>query len=138
MSNFQGTARSNYFRVKDEALFRTYINSLPSLKVITDKVGEETLFGFLSNCPDSGTFPSSVYDEEIGDEAEVDLVAGVAAHLLPGEVCVLMEAGSEKARYISGWAEAFDHTGEVVTVSLNDIYRLAKAKFNVDPRTATF
>lgn len=138
MANFYGTARSNYFRVKDGALFRAYILPMQSLNLITQKVKGETLFGIISTCDDTGTFPSSLYNEETGEDTEIDLIAGIAAHLCPGEVCVLMEAGAEKLRYISGWAQAFDHTGEVVTVSLSDIYKLAKAKFNVEPTAAEY
>ena len=37
-----------------------------------------------------------------------------------------MEAGHEKLRYISGYAEAINAKGERRTVSLSDIYGLAR------------
>jgi len=77
-------------------------------------------------------------DTEYGDQPHMyndddDLVYvmdGVAEHLVEGEVLVYMEAGHEKARYVTGWAEAIDHTGEVVCVSIDDIYVAAQAQFS--------
>ena len=37
-----------------------------------------------------------------------------------------MEAGSEKLRYIVGYAEAINSRGERASIGLNDIYKLAE------------
>jgi len=144
MSNFNGTARSNYFRVKDVEAFKEAMEALPAINV-WEKDG---LFAIYSEDPDTGTWPSWMIrddpdpDEEgafIQDEYEIDMPTEIAPHLADGEVCVLMEAGAEKLRYISGWAVAFDNTDRpVVRVSLNAIYAKAKEAFGVEPTDASY
>lgn len=135
MSNFNGTARSNYFRVKDAESFKEAMGALPDIDV-WEKDGK---FAISSDDPDTGTWPTSGYNYETDEEVEYDMPTEVAPHLADGEVCVLMEAGSEKLRYISGWAVAFDNTERpVVRVSLNDIYAKAKEAFGVEPTDASY
>lgn len=57
------------------------------------------------------------------DEDYIGLLEIVHLALEPGEILVWIEAGAEKARYITGMATAISHTGEVLKrISLNDIY----------------
>ena len=135
MANFNGTARSNYFKVKDEDAFDEWVNRMPNLVHIESN----GLHGVYSDDPDTGCFPTNGYDEETDEDVEYGIGAGIKEHLADGEVCVLMEAGAEKVRYISGWAVAFDNTDKPSTrVSLNDIYDLAKAAFGVTPTDCSY
>jgi len=134
MANFYGTARTNYFKVKDAEAFKAWVEDLPSV-VLIEKDG---LFGFYSDCPDSGTFPSSRWDDEKEDFVEIDLTAELAEFLTDDTIAVLMEAGAEKKRYISAWAQAVNHKGEVETISLFDIYGMAEERFGIKPTPAEY
>jgi hypothetical protein len=135
MANFHGTARTNYFRVKDIEVFKKEIKGIPSLRLIEDNEGR---VGFVSECPDSGTFPSYAWNEETDEAVDIDLCGMVADHLAEGEVAVLIEAGAEKLRYISGWATAVNHQGKTVTIRLSDIYNAAEKIFGVRPTLAEY
>ncbi len=50
----------------------------------------------------------------------------LAAYLKDDEVAVLMEVGSEKLRYLCGFATAVNSKGETVSISLEHIYELAR------------
>ena len=138
MSNFNGTARSNYFRVKDEGAFEAAMAALPDIKVWTKESDGALRYAVSSDNGDTGCWPSCKYDE-VGEDEEIDMPDEIKPHLMDGEVCVLMEAGAEKLRYVSGWAVAFDNTDrEVVGVSLNDIYGKAVAAFGAIPTDASY
>lgn len=130
MANYYATARSNYFRVKDKTAFREWADNIPGLGVWDDR--EDGRVGVYDG-GDSGGWPSQRYNEETEDYEDLDLAYELSEHLAEGEVAVLMEAGAEKMRYVCGYAIAVNHKGERITVSLNDIYDLAKAKFGVEP-----
>jgi hypothetical protein len=127
MANWGGMSRSNYFRVKDEAAFRAWAEDL-ELVVVADAQGR---LGFYSNADDGG-FPSWRYKEDQEEEQAVDLVAELGEHLEDTEVAVLMSAGHEKARYVSGYAVALNSEGKHVSFSLFDIYEKAAEIFRVD------
>ena len=140
MSNFNGTARSNYFRVKDAESFKQAMGALPDIRVWS-RAGPEGAenFAIASDNPDTGTWPTYGYNDETDEEIEYDMPTEIAPHLADGEVCILMAAGAEKLRYIGGWAVAFDNTDRpVVRVSLNDIYDMAKVAFGVEPTDASY
>lgn len=63
--------------------------------------------------------------DETNEEIELDLPAVVAEHLVDGDVAVLMECGSEKLRYLTGYATAVNAAGETKQITLDDIYELA-------------
>ncbi len=134
MANYYATARTNYFRVKNNEAFAEWLESLPSIEMLKD--GDR--FGFYSDCPDSGDFPSSRWDENANDYVDVDLTTELAHHLAEGEVAILMEVGAEKLRYLNGWATAVNHLGQTVTVDLTDIYQLAETTFGIKPTTAEY
>ncbi len=134
MANFYGTARSNYFQVKDAEAFKTWAARL-DLEVITNDDG---LFGLIATNTDDGCFPSVYAPEDVDEDYPLEIADELAKHLADGEVCVLMEAGAEKHRYISGWAMAFDNTGKQVEVRLGDIYEKAHEAFGVDTTLASY
>ncbi len=134
MANWYGTARSNYFKVKDADAFKAWVDSLSDC-VLIERNG---LYGFYSECPDSGGFPSQRYDDETEDYVDIDMVGELSAHLVEGEVAILMEAGAEKVRYISGWSLAVAWDARTLGVNLADIYEKVKAEFGVAPTDATY
>jgi hypothetical protein len=106
MANYYATARSNYFKVKDLEAFKNWCRSLEIEPIDGDPDDDKTgLVAMISATPDGDGWPGcrvNENDEVVG----IDLAAEFAAHLEDGWVAVLMEAGSEKSRYVAGWALA--------------------------------
>lgn len=126
MADWYGTARSNYFRVKDEAAFRETFGKV-EVEIVTDTQGR---FGLLAR-DEYGGWPSYTFEDDLaaGDDDEpqdFDIVATLSEHLATGEVAVLMEVGNEKMRYVTGRAIAVNGRNETAIVDLNDIYDLAR------------
>jgi hypothetical protein len=138
MANWYGTARSNYFAVKDEAAFRAWAGKR-GLQVWEEKEekpaeGKEPrkLFGVAPDgfANDSGGWPSVDFEAD-DDHAEIDLVAELAELIQDDQIVVLEQVGSEKLRYINGHATAFNSAGKRIDVDLDDIYRIAAKRFKV-------
>jgi hypothetical protein len=125
MANWYGTARSNYFRVKDSDAFLKWADSRGLGVFTNEEIGD--MFAIHGGASDDGSWPS--YDMEA--DTEIDLVAELAQHLRKGQIAVLMEVGAEKLRYLTGVAIAVNHKGRVVEVTLGDIYRKAERTFHV-------
>lgn len=134
MANFYGTARSNYFQVKDADAFEAWAAGL-DVTVMTNVDGK---FGIFAANTDDGCFPSVYAPEDVDEDYPLGIAEELAKHLADGEVCVLMEAGAEKHRYITAWAVAFDNTGKQVSVHLSDIYEKAHEAFGVDTTDASY
>ncbi len=138
MANYYGSARTNYFKVKDMEAFDTALENVPDITVVrenippynTDGIVPEGFeyggVGILVSDGDCGGFPSFTYDDETGEDSELDLGELIAEHLADGEVAILMECGAEKLRYVVGWAEAINNKGERKFIQLGDIYDLAE------------
>lgn len=152
MADFYGTSRSNYFRVKDEGAFLNFIGHVPGLvHELDDKdpalhmIWGDDGFGCFPNyaviakeempsCPwaaDGSRGVETIEDSGDGESMDVQfsLPELLSQFLADGEVAVLIQAGAEKLRYISGWAVAIDNTGKKVSINLSDIYELAVKKF---------
>jgi 3-deoxy-D-arabino-heptulosonate 7-phosphate (DAHP) synthase class II len=69
---------------------------------------------------------------------EIDVASELAPHLAEGSVAVLEQVGAEKLRYLSGWAEAVNHRGEKILVTLDDVYEKAKAAGWPEPTRAVY
>lgn len=134
MANWYGQARSNYFKVKDIEAFK---EALSPVEIEVSYSPENDNCMIMSN-DEYGGWPSQYYDEDIGDSVDFELTTIVAQHLVEGQVCVLIETGAEKLRYLSGHSVAFDHSGETVYVSLDDIYAKAEEKFGITPTHASY
>jgi len=131
MTNWYGSSRSNYFRVKDCEAFLQWAEKR-GLGVFKSESHAE-YFAIYSADNDSGSWPS--YDMD--DDTEIDLVAELAQHLPKGQVAILMEVGAEKLRYLTGVAIAVNHKGCAAVVSLDDIYRKAARTFRVPENQIT-
>ncbi|HSW45458.1 MAG TPA: hypothetical protein VLM89_07800 [Phycisphaerae bacterium] len=125
MADYVASARSNYFRVKDVDAFQKWLeeNHLGHYES-QDEPGRFMIF------PDDGghgDWPTILReDPDTGEEYEADLFDELAKHLHDEDVAVLMEAGAEKLRYVSGWAVAVNSKGDRVEIGLSDIYEKAK------------
>jgi hypothetical protein len=86
--------------------------------VVKDKEGR---VGLLSE-QEKGGWPNCRYDEETEECEYIDLFQEVADHLQEGSVALFLEVGAEKLRYMTGHAVAVNATGQVVAISLDDIY----------------
>ena len=130
MANYEATARTNYFGVKDEAAFREWARSLDQVDEVISKRQEngQTLFGLLfveSGMEDC--YEVRVDDGEGGVRYEEgDMFSELASHLAEGHVAVLVEAGAEKSRYVDGFAIALNSEGDTRDIRLTGIYDLAK------------
>jgi len=127
MANYYENARTNYFKVKDEAKFNEFLCSLSGLDSYKDKEGRHAIFFDY----ESGV-PSSKYNEETKDYDDVDFLDELSQHLADGSIAIVMGAGAEKLRFINGYAEAINNKGERVGININSIYDLAKQKFGKD------
>ena len=131
MANYYATARSNYFAVKDEVVFRQWADQL-GLKIMEpshrDKVADSIRRFAITpgDHTDNGSWPDSLYDEESDEVHDVDVQEQLVAHLADDEVAVLIQVGSEKLRYVDGSAVALNSQGESVSIDLWYIYELAR------------
>lgn len=125
MANYYGTARSNYFKVKDLSEFTKALKDI-EVEIVSPESDDGTV-ALLSRDADGAGWPTSAYNEARDEYEDIDLPALIAPHLEDGWVCVLMEVGNEKMRYLVGYADAFNNKGEAVHVSLNEIFDRAKA-----------
>jgi hypothetical protein len=123
MANWYGTCRSNYFRVKDVDAFNKFCVEHEARPI--EKGG---LVGFISE-EEFGDMPNR-YD--VDTDEYIPITDKLAEHLAEGHVCVIMVAGAEKARYVTGRAIAIAWTGERTEISLNDIYGQAQDEFGGD------
>lgn len=113
MANYYMYARTNYFRVKDEDAFQALIDSVNG-EVIRDS---ENRVGAIFD------EAWSVYDD---DDNEIDFLEEIPSHLLDDEVCIAMEIGHEKMRYLTGFAFAINNRGDLERISLGDIVKLGE------------
>lgn len=134
MANWYGSARSNHFKVKDLEAFKKALSHVE----ISVHYNEENDTCVMLSEEEYGAFPSSYYSEEEEDSIDFDIASVVAPHLLDDQICVLVEVGAEKLRYLSGYAFAFDSTGEMISVSLDDIYAKAEERFGIKPTHASY
>jgi hypothetical protein len=117
MADYHATARSSYFKVKDEAAFW---EALPDGLEIVKRDGAVALL-----CLSEHGWPGEIYHEDTDEFTEIDVADIVAEHLAPGWVAVLIEVGAEKMRYLGGIALAINEHGDRAVVDLNNIYELA-------------
>jgi hypothetical protein len=84
------------------------------------------LYGFCDANDNGGGLDYFTYDDETGDEQEIEWVQILAKHLADGWVAIIMEVGHEKYRYFNGYAIAINSKGETRELNLNDIILAGK------------
>lgn len=134
MANYYASARSNYFKVKDEEAFIDWADSISGIAYWK----KEDRFAIYDDGGDSYGWPSFSYDEETGEEREIDLANELSAHLAEGEVAVLIEVGAEKLRYLVGNVVAVNWRGEIEWLNLDRIYDFAQQRWGVTPTRAEY
>ena len=125
MANWSGTCRSNYFRVKDEPAFLAMLE-----KFDIELLRKDDMFSFISD-NEYGSVPD-FWDEDKPEDDPISIIDLIGEHLAENSVCVIQESGAEKARYVTGHATAIAWTGEITSISLNDIYAKAQEEFGGD------
>ncbi len=131
MANWYGASRSNYFTPTDKALLVESIKDF-DIEVADGKNGKVALLA----TSEDGDWPSYFLDED-GDQQEFSFEDYVCPFLAEGEVMVLMTAGAEKLRYITGYAESYTKDGKVAGISINDIYKLTAEKLGIEQEKIT-
>ena len=138
MANYESYCRTNYVKVRDKARLMDAINEVNGLELIEqdDKVGFIIDEGFIEvKDPES----CKVVDASLIDEdSDISIVHFLAPFMEDKEVCVMQHIGHEKMRYLTGAAIAFDNTKKIVSVCIDDIYRLAEKEFGSVPNSATY
>lgn len=126
-------ARTNYFKVAEgkKGEFEKWAVSL-GLQIMP---GAEGRYCITAWDTENGSFPTSKRiledGEDTGQEEPMDFVLELSKFLAPGSVAVIMTAGHEAARYVTGDAEAIDCTGKRVQMCLDMIYAKAARKFGL-------
>lgn len=132
MSNWVGTSRTNYFKVKDKEAF---LDALGAFEVRVEPAvrNDEPLYMLVSQS-DGGDWPSSDFSSEDvnGDYKEIWFPGIVAPHLADGECAIFMSVGAEKTRYVTGYAVAIVNDGRYVEVNLDEIYGKAVRELGLE------
>lgn len=129
MANYTGVGRSNYVLVDDIEALRKALE--PFSVRIVEKDGK---FAILDDNADESGWPSVAYDADTAEEIEFSVKNLIMPHVREGEVLIVMEAGFEAQRYVSGWAQAWVRRGKTVQqthLTLDDIFDKAAAEFGV-------
>lgn len=135
MADYIAQSRSNYFRVRNPMAFRRFCRRYRVEVITKDSRGrpKRRHYGFMFY----EAIPSGHTDAN-NEWVESDFMRELAGHLVRGEVAVVMEIGSEKMRYLNGYACAVNWKGRRIEVVLTDIYRRAKETFRTEPTVAEY
>ena len=116
MSEYICTTRTNYFHVKDPAAFRDFMGRVHgSVDFITlwqeqDDEGRP-VFGFGTHGAISGLKNAEADDDDTLDESAYDeFIQGLQEHVAENDAVILLEAGHEKLRYVTGAATILTNT----------------------------
>lgn len=137
MADWYGSARSNYFKVRDNEAFKVFISSnLPSM--IAEHDTTDNTWWIRADDYGNGGLNWTIYDEDLNSDDSVNAIDEFASHLHQGEVAIFFEVGAEKLRYITGNALAIAWTGDITEINLNDIYELVAKKHGIKPCRAEY
>lgn len=110
MANYVCAQRTNYFRVTNVEAFEALIGQLQgedSVEIFTKEIGGVAYYGF-GSCAPLAYYPDG--DDE--DAAEWEGFEDELAKLLPDdEAVIILEAGHEKLRYVTGGATVITNNG---------------------------
>lgn len=145
MADYIASARTNRFAVKDVEALKKDLSSYGLVSgsweaphgadiIIEVSPDDSPAEGLVALFADGG-WPSldldSVAERLDSDDADglpqehEDFMQLVSAHLMPRQVAVFIEVGSEKMRYLGGTAVAINATGETRVIDLGGIYEMA-------------
>ena len=130
VANYYSSARTNDFKVGTPKEFYDWVATLPGVEFQERHPGHPDLIGcLLVNDSDGAGWPTYRYDDETGEEGEIDIFNEIVQYLAPGEVVIFQEVGAEKLRYLVGYSVAVNSEGDIIKVSIDDIYQQAKAQW---------
>lgn len=120
MATYTAKARSNLFRVKDEAAFRAWAR-VRDIGIWEEQKNGTTYFCIYGDGPNSDGWPTSVYDETNDTTLDVEIESELPAHLQDGSVAVLMTTGSMGYADLYGYAVALNSRGEEAHIDMHEI-----------------
>jgi len=127
MANYYEAARTNYFRVKDEEAFVSFILTIGGAEVHDDSEGRHCVLFTEEGVPSSRLVELTLPDGTVTEDFEdFDFMDELAPFLADGSVAILTASGAEKMCYIGGYSVAINNKGERKSVNIDDIYALAK------------
>lgn len=135
MSSWYGTARSNYVKIDDMAGLEAALK--PFCVKITPQDTDPAVVYFTPEDSDTGGWQTFSSDDDDGEEIEFNPVEHICPFMADGQVLVMMEAGAERLRYVTGEAQAYNKQGDFVCLSLSDIYAKAAEAFGVPKASIT-
>jgi hypothetical protein len=126
MANYYGSGRTNYFLVKDAEEFKKDIDALGVGFEVVSRTNANGIVHVALLSEDENGFPADTYNEETEDYETISWEEIFGKHLADGSVAIIIEVGSEKLRYLNGYAVAYNNKGESKSIGLEEIYDLAK------------
>lgn len=128
MSDFSGAERTNYVTIVDMEGLLAFLDG-SGIRLVEQEGKYALLPPAMSG---DGCFPTGWGDD---DDFEFDM-RRVMEYVAVDEVLVVISAGHEKMRYVSGYASAYvrraDDTIEKTSISLTEIYMKASRKFGIN------
>ena len=129
MANYYATCRANYFKVKNIKKFKEFcdVHELHFIngKTRTDKDLQDKVSFYVAGGDGNLPMGYSTENDYIYYENGENFMKVLSTHLQDNEVAIIMEAGSEKCRYVNGFAIAVNNKYEVKHISIDQIYDLA-------------
>lgn len=134
MANYIAKARSNHIRVTDVEAFKARMEELDCKVEIGNSKGTVAVW---ADTP-SGAWPTSLWPEADDEPTDINIVDEISKFLVDGEICILMEVGNEKMRYLVGQAFAFRKGDDrFIEINLYDIYAKAATELGVHEDSIT-
>ena len=120
MSNYQAVARTNAFQVKNEEEFLKEMASIKGLNVKKHEITNDGIqrYSLNPNYQSNGNWGMLYFE----DDDEFDIMDIISDLLPDNEVCVFLEIGNDKLKYLVGEATAVNNQNARVDISLTDIY----------------
>lgn len=113
MADYNGTVRTNYFRIKDENAFRELMERVyPGIHVFEklDPCGHK-LFGFGSYEAIAGVKLAAIDEDPDAQESAYDeFIRCLQECIADDDAIIMIEAGHEKLNYVAGKAEIITAT----------------------------
>lgn len=133
MANYNETARSNYFGVKDTSAWPAFC-----ARWGVTPIEDNGKHGFYAE-EGLPSVPLAVLEDHEEDHADsCDFYAELEAQLTDGEVAVVMGCGSEAVRFVTGFARAICPGREPLKIDLQQIYGLVQEAWGVEPTACEY